>query len=67
MNCPFCNASNTELRVLETRHAGEMVRRRRKCSVCEERFSTMEVRTIDGEHVTRKNVLLVPKGTTLAN
>ena len=67
MNCPICNAPHTELRVVETRHAGDMVRRRRACNLCGERFSTMEVRTTDGDHVTRKDVLLVPKGTKLVS
>jgi len=41
MKCPFCGA---ESRVLESRHAPdeEAIRRRRECTACGRRFSTME-------------------------
>ena len=43
MRCPFCQAHDT--RVIDSRLAseGDQVRRRRECSVCEERFTTFEV------------------------
>ena len=43
MRCPFCGAEDT--RVIDSRLAseGEQVRRRRKCSACEERFTTYEL------------------------
>ncbi|WP_374713042.1 transcriptional regulator NrdR [Symbiobacterium terraclitae] len=41
MKCPFCGA---ESRVVESRHAPdeEAIRRRRECTSCGRRFSTME-------------------------
>jgi transcriptional repressor NrdR len=42
MHCPYCR--NTETRVLDSRVAedGTSIRRRRQCSACERRFSTLE-------------------------
>ena len=42
MNCPFCN--NADSQVLESRvvESGTAIRRRRKCSVCDKRFTTYE-------------------------
>ena len=42
MFCPFCNAEDT--RVIDSRLAndGAMVRRRRECTSCNERFTTFE-------------------------
>ena len=42
MKCPFCSSADTQVidsRVLE---AGDSIRRRRKCSICEKRFTTYE-------------------------
>ena len=42
MRCPFCSSPDTQVidsRVLET---GDSIRRRRKCSSCEKRFTTYE-------------------------
>ena len=42
MHCPFCGAEDTK--VIDSRLAGEgaMVRRRRECLTCSERFTTFE-------------------------
>jgi transcriptional repressor NrdR len=42
MRCPFC--AHTETQVSETRESdeGDVVRRRRRCSGCEKRFTTYE-------------------------
>ena len=42
MHCPFCEANDT--RVIDSRLAGEgqVVRRRRECAECGERFTTFE-------------------------
>ena len=42
MRCPFCSSPETQVidsRVLE---AGDSIRRRRRCSACEKRFTTYE-------------------------
>lgn len=40
MKCPYCSAEDT--RVIETREAGESLRRRRECLECKQRFTTYE-------------------------
>lgn len=42
MRCPFCN--NLETRVIDSRYTEDMyvVRRRRKCDLCNKRFTTYE-------------------------
>jgi transcriptional repressor NrdR len=40
MRCPFCEASDTG--VVDTRIAGDSIRRRRRCERCERRFTTYE-------------------------
>ncbi|MBN1248946.1 MAG: transcriptional repressor NrdR [Anaerolineae bacterium] len=41
MNCPFCGSSRTK--VVDTRHDAQgNVRRRRECTDCDQRFSTVE-------------------------
>ena len=43
MHCPYCNAEDTK--VIDSRLAAEgaQVRRRRQCTLCQERFTTFEV------------------------
>lgn len=40
MKCPYCQGDDT--RVIDTREAGEGVRRRRECGGCRKRFTTYE-------------------------
>jgi transcriptional repressor NrdR len=40
VHCPFCESSSTS--VVETRDAGDAVRRRRECAGCGNRFTTYE-------------------------
>jgi transcriptional repressor NrdR len=40
MHCPYCG--HTESRVVDTRPAGETIRRRRECENCQKRFTTYE-------------------------
>src|SRR4051812_24388098 len=40
MRCPYCEASETS--VVDTRIAGDSIRRRRRCERCERRFTTYE-------------------------
>lgn len=40
MHCPYCG--HTDTRVIDTREIGEGIRRRRKCSRCQRRFTTYE-------------------------
>jgi transcriptional repressor NrdR len=40
MKCPYCSARTS--RVVDTREAGDGIRRRRECMICEQRFTTYE-------------------------
>ena len=40
MQCPYC--SHPDSRVVDTRSAGDSIRRRRECQVCRKRFTTYE-------------------------
>jgi transcriptional repressor NrdR len=40
MRCPYCN--HTQHKVIDTREAGDAIRRRRKCDHCNRRFTTYE-------------------------
>lgn len=55
MKCPFCGS--LEDKVLETRvlREGEVIRRRRECLSCSNRFSTQEVLTLQLPQVIKKD------------
>ena len=40
MKCPYCEQNDT--RVVDTRSAGDSIRRRRECNLCGRRFTTYE-------------------------
>jgi len=42
MRCPFCNRPDTQVIDTRVQEEGDAVRRRRRCPVCERRFSTYE-------------------------
>ena len=42
MHCPFCNADDTKVIDSRLANEGAMVRRRRECQSCNERFTTFE-------------------------
>jgi transcriptional repressor NrdR len=52
MKCPYCQGNHT--RVIDTREAGEGVRRRRECKGCRKRFTTYE-------HVAPSNPMVVKR------
>ena len=55
MRCPYC--SHTETQVAETRESdeGDVVRRRRRCSGCDKRFTTYERPEIAMPSVVKKD------------
>ena len=55
MKCPFC--SHQETQVVETRvsEEGDFVRRRRRCSACEKRFTTYERPEVNFPVVVKKD------------
>jgi transcriptional repressor NrdR len=42
MKCPFCGAVDTQVIDSRVSEAGDSIRRRRKCTACEKRFTTYE-------------------------
>ncbi len=60
MRCPFCEASDT--RVVDSRLVGDsaQVRRRRLCSVCEERFTTYETAELNLPRVVKSSGIREP-------
>ncbi len=42
MNCPYCNNSETKVNDSRESKDGSFIKRRRECSKCEKRFSTIE-------------------------
>ena len=55
MRCPFC--SHEETQVVETRESdeGDVIRRRRRCMLCEKRFTTYERAEIALPSVVKKD------------
>ena len=55
MKCPFCSDPNTQ--VIDTRENddGDTVRRRRRCPVCDKRFTTYERVELQLPQVVKKN------------
>ena len=55
MKCPFC--SHQETQVVETRVSedGDFIRRRRRCSACEKRFTTYERPEVSFPVVVKKD------------
>ena len=55
MKCPFC--SHPETQVVETRVSedGDFIRRRRRCALCEKRFTTYERPEVSFPSVVKKD------------
>lgn len=53
MRCPFCQARDS--RVTDSRSTDDGIRRRRECTVCGERFSTMEMPQHSTVQVVKKD------------
>ncbi|MBI5938226.1 MAG: transcriptional repressor NrdR [Betaproteobacteria bacterium] len=55
MKCPFCGATDTQ--VVETRESedGTSIRRRRRCTTCDKRFTTYETADVRMPHVVKGN------------
>ena len=60
MRCPFCGAQDTK--VIDSRLSGEgdQVRRRRKCTLCKERFTTYESAELNLPRVIKRDGTRVP-------
>ena len=55
MKCPFCSHSETQ--VVETRISedGDFIRRRRRCSACDKRFTTYERPDVNFPAIVKKD------------
>ena len=60
MRCPFCGAPDTK--VVDSRLSGEgdQVRRRRRCAVCKERFTTYETAELNLPRIVKRDGSRVP-------
>ena len=58
MNCPYCKHPSS--RVLDSRDAGNSIRRRRVCDACEQRFTTHERIEFRMPQVVKKDGQRVP-------
>ncbi|MBK1701483.1 transcriptional regulator NrdR [Thiococcus pfennigii] len=60
MRCPFCGADDTK--VVDSRLSGEgdQVRRRRRCGVCKERFTTYETAELNLPRIVKRDGSRVP-------
>jgi transcriptional repressor NrdR len=60
MRCPYCGAQDTK--VVDSRLSGEgdQVRRRRRCGVCNERFTTYETAELNLPRVVKRDGSRVP-------
>jgi transcriptional repressor NrdR len=55
MKCPFCGHDETGVVDTRVSDEGDIVRRRRKCSACDKRFTTYERPEIQLPQVVKKN------------
>ncbi|MBK1650119.1 transcriptional regulator NrdR [Rhabdochromatium marinum] len=60
MRCPFCGEQDTKVVDSRLYGDGDQVRRRRRCIVCGERFTTYEVAELDLPRVIKRDGTRVP-------
>ena len=55
MKCPFCGVDDTQVIDSRVNEEGNSIRRRRKCSACDKRFTTYEVAELHMPQVVKTN------------
>jgi len=55
MKCPFCGDPNTQVTDTRENEDGDVVRRRRRCSKCDKRFTTYERIDLKMPHIVKRN------------
>lgn len=55
MKCPFCSADDTQVIDSRVNDEGDSIRRRRKCSACDKRFTTYETSALQLPQVVKQN------------
>ncbi|WP_462320416.1 transcriptional regulator NrdR [Halochromatium sp.] len=60
MRCPYCGAQDTKVMDSRLSGDGDQVRRRRRCGVCGERFTTYEAAELNLPRVIKRDGTRVP-------
>jgi transcriptional repressor NrdR len=55
VKCPFCGADDTQVIDSRVNDEGNSIRRRRKCGVCDKRFTTFEMAELNMPQVVKTN------------
>lgn len=55
MKCPFCGADDTQVVDSRLNEDGNSIRRRRRCQVCDKRFTTYETAELHLPQVVKQN------------
>jgi transcriptional repressor NrdR len=55
MKCPFCGADDTQVIDSRVNDEGDSIRRRRRCSACDKRFTTYETAELHMPQVVKQN------------
>jgi transcriptional repressor NrdR len=55
LKCPFCGDADTQVIDSRINEEGDSIRRRRKCSVCDKRFTTYETAELHMPQVVKTN------------
>ena len=55
MKCPFCGDADTQVIDPRVNDEGDSIRRRRKCSACDKRFTTFETADLQLPQVVKTN------------
>lgn len=55
MKCPFCGADDTQVVDSRINEEGNSIRRRRRCSACDKRFTTFETAELQLPQVVKQN------------
>lgn len=55
MKCPFCGSPDTQVVDSRVSEEGDAIRRRRRCTACEKRFTTYETAEVRMPQVVKQN------------
>ncbi|SFZ75496.1 transcriptional regulator NrdR [Chitinimonas taiwanensis] len=55
MKCPFCGALDSQVVDTRVSEEGDSIRRRRKCTSCDKRFTTFEMAEVRAPQVVKAN------------